>query len=206
MKFHRHCRCSIMSVQHTCPMVPCTVPTTFWYGRVTPAVPGLSQDSFTLPCYQSIPDRQSYTGSPGLSWDDYPTPRTPLAEYPRIPELHRQSRDDYPTLGTPLAEYPRTPELHRQSQDCPGMATQPLCQNARVTPAVLGLSRDDYPTHGTPLSEYPRTLELPGMATQPLGPLWQSIPERRSYTGSPGIVPGWLPNHSVRTPELYQQS
>ena len=51
---------------HTCPMVPCTVPTTFWYGRVTPAVPGLSQDSFTLHCYQSIPDRQSYTGSPGI--------------------------------------------------------------------------------------------------------------------------------------------
>ena len=33
---------------------------------VTPAVPGLSPDSFTLPCYQSIPDSQSYTGSPGI--------------------------------------------------------------------------------------------------------------------------------------------
>ena len=44
------------------------------------------------------------------------------------------------------------------------------------------------------------------MTTQPLGPPCQSIPEHRSYTGSPGIVPGWLPNHSVRTPELHQQS
>ena len=106
-----------------------------------------------------------------------------------------------------MSEYPRTPELHQQSQDCPGMTTQPwgplwqsipecrsytgspgivpgwlpnpgdpsgrVSQNTGVTPAVLGLSWDGYPTPGTCLP---------------------SIPERRSYTGSPGIVPGWLPN------------
>ena len=51
--------------------------------------------------------------------------------------------------------------------------------------------------HPSLLSEYPRLPELhrqsrdyPGMTTQPLGPLWQSIPEYQSYTGSPGIVPG----------------
>ena len=99
------------------------------------------------PLWQSIPEYQSYTGSPGIV------------------------RDDYPTLGTPLAEYFRTLELHQQFRDCPGMATQPLCQNARVTPAVLGLSRDR-------------------MTTQPLGHSCQSIPEHRSYTSSPGIVQG----------------
>ena len=136
------------------------------------------------PLCQSIPEHRSYTSSPGIVPGWLPNP------------------------GDPLAEYPRTPELHRQSQDCPGMTTQPLgplCQSIperrSYTPAVPGLSRDDYPTPGTPLSEYPRTPELhwqsrdcPGMATQSWGPLGQSILERRSYTGSPGIVPGWLPN------------
>ena len=140
--------------------------------RVTPAVPGLSRDGYPT----TLSERQSYTGSPGIvpGSDDYPTPGTFLSEYPRTPELHQQSWDGYPTPVTSLAGR--------------------VSQNARVTPAVPGLSRDDYPT---PLSGYPRTLELhqqswdcPGKATQPQGPLWQSIPERRSYTGSPGIVPG----------------
>ena len=87
--------------------------------------------------------------------------------------------------------WPRTSELHRQSRDCPGMATQPLCQNARVTPAVLGLSRDR-------------------MTTQPLGHSCQSIPEHRSYTSSPGMAtqplgPLWLAEYP-RTPELHRQS
>ena len=108
------------------------------------------------PLWQSIPERRSYTGSPGIVPGWLPNPGDPSGRVsqnagvtPAVPGL---SRDGYPTLGTPLAEYPRTPELHQQSQDCPGMTTQPW------------------------------------------GPLWQSIPECRSYTGSPGIVPGWLPN------------
>ena len=148
-----------------------------------------------------------------------------------MPELPLQSRDGYPTPGTPLSEYPRTPELYRQSWDCPGIATQPLgplcqsiperrsypgspgivpgwlpnpgdpsgrvSQNTGVTLAVPGLSRDDYPTPGTCLPEYPRMPELNRQSRDDyptLGPPCQSIPEHRSYTSSPGIVLGWLPN------------
>ena len=191
------------------------------------------------PLWQSIPERRSYTSSPGIVPGWLPNPGDPSGRVsqnagvtPAVPGL---SWDDYTTLGTPLAEYPRTPELHQQSQDCPGMTTQPwgplwqsiperrsytsspgivpgwlpnpgdpsgrVSQNAGVTPAVPGLSWDDYTTLGTPLAEYPRMPELhrqsrdcPGVATQPWGPPCQSIPEHRSYTSSPGIVPGWLPN------------
>ena len=152
----------IHSTGHTCPMVPRTVPTTFWYGRVTPAVPGLSQDSFTLVIRVSQTARVT-PAVPGLSWDDYPTPGIPLAEYPRIPELHRQSRD------------------------CPGMATQPLCQNARVTPAVLGLSRDDYPTAGvTPA--FGDTLTGLSRGVPGIVPGW--VPKSsRDNPGTAGVTP-----------------
>ena len=124
--------------------------------------PGMATQPLGPPCH-SIPEHRSYTSSPGivlgwlpspwdlsarvsqnagvtpavpgLSQDGYPTPGTPLSEYPRTPELHQQSRD-CPGMATqplgPLSEYPRTPELHQQSWDCPGMATQPLgpvCQS-----------------------------------------------------------------------------
>ena len=57
----------------------------FWYGRVTPAVPG------------TTPECLSYSGSPRIV-------------------------QGLPNPGTPLLEYPRTLELHRQSLDCPGTA------------------------------------------------------------------------------------
>ena len=138
----------------------------------TQAVPGLSGDYLRPPHHHCVrvPQNVRVTPAvPGLSWDDYPTLGTPLAEYPRTPELHRQSQD-CPGMttqppGTPLSEYPRTPEY----TGSPGMTTQPpvrVSQNTGVTPAVLGLSWDGYPTPGTCLPEYP------------------------SYTCSPGIVPG----------------
>ena len=138
------------------------------------------------------------TGSPGIILGRLPNPWDPPVRVSLntgvTPAVLGLSWDGYPTPWTSLAEYPRTPELHRQSRDCPGIANQPLCQNARVTPAVLGLSWDGYPTPGTSLAEYPRTPELhrqsrdcPRMTTQPL---CQSIPEHLSCTSSPGIVLG----------------
>ena len=170
--------------------------------RVIPAVLGLSRDDYPTPgtplseyprtlelhqqswdcpgmttqplgpLWQSIPERQSYTGSPGIVPDGYPTTLSERQSYTGSPGIVPGS-DDYPTPGTFLSEYPRTPELHQQSWDgypTPGTSLAGrVSQNTGVTPAVLGLSRDDYPTPG---------------------PLCQSIPERRSYSGSPGIVPG----------------
>ena len=88
-------------------------------------VQGLPNPLATL-C-QSIQPHCSYTGSaeiiPGL-----PTPWYPL--YPRAPPV--------PLTTLYHAEYSRMPKLHHQSQDCPGTSKHP----------------------GTPVSEYPRTLEL----------------------------------------------
>ena len=103
---------------------------------VTPAVPGLSRDGYPT----TLSERQSYTGSPGIvqgigslpnPWDLSGRVSQNAGVTPAVPGL---SQDDYPT---PLSEYPRTPELHRQSQDCPGMTTQLLCHpgTAGVTPA-----------------------------------------------------------------------
>ena len=151
--------------------------------------PGKTTQPLGPPC-QSIPKHRSYTSSPGIVLGWLPNP-------------------------TSLAEYPRMPELHRQSRDCPGIANQPLCQNARVTPAVLGLSWDGYPTHGTSLAEYPRTPELhrqsrdcPRMATQPL---CQNARVTLAVLGlSKGSdhypTPGTSLAEYPRTPELHRQS
>ena len=55
---------------------------------VTPAVPGLSQDDYTQPLSQSIPEHRSYTSCPGIVRDDYPTPG-PLCQ--SIPERRSYS-------------------------------------------------------------------------------------------------------------------
>ena len=121
---------------------------------------------------------QSNSSSPGIIPGQFHP--SLLSEYPRPPELHRQSRD-YPGMTTqPLGPLCQSIPEHRSytgsPRIVPGWLPNPwdlsarVSQNAGVTPAVPGLSRDGYPT--------------------PWGPLWQSISERWSYTGSPGIVPG----------------
>ena len=99
------------------------------------------------------------------------------------PKLHWQSRE-YPGTpsppSTPVAEYPRTPELHWQSRDHPGTPSPPSTPVAELTPELHRQSQD-----------YPRTVHVPS----PTSPLWRSIPVPWSYTGSPGIIPDFLPPH-----------
>ena len=74
-----------------------------------------------------------------------------MAEYPGTPELHWQSWD-YPRLPSPTSPLWQSIPVHRQSWDYPRTTFPPpfppqqpcvrIPQNARVTPAVLGLSWD----------------------------------------------------------------
>ena len=103
---------------------------------VTPAVPGLSQDDYPTPLSEYLRTPELHQ----LSWDCPGMTTQPLGPSVRVsqnagvtPAVQGLSRDDYPT---PLSEYLRTPELHRQSQDCPGMTTQLLCHPGTI-PGLL---------------------------------------------------------------------
>ena len=94
-------------------------------------VPCLALTSITL-----VP---SNTGSPTFILGLPHPPSTPVAEYPGMLELHRQSRD-YPGItsppSTPVAEYPGMLELHQQSRDYPG-TTSPPAPLRQGIPAVF---------------------------------------------------------------------
>ena len=98
--------------------------------------PGLSLDKLT-PVYPWLGVSQNAgvtPAVPGLTWY-YLLPSTPVAEYPRMPGLHRQSQD-YPGTtsppSTPVTEYLKTPELHRQSWDYPGIVDSLSSQQKSV--------------------------------------------------------------------------
>ena len=156
------------------------------YVGVTPAVPGLSRDYLPppppAPLWQSIPECRSNTGTPGIIPGLPSPPQHPCGRVswyagvtPAVPGLSRDYLPPQHPCGRVSQYVGVTPAVPGLSRDyLPPPPPQHPCgrvsRYAGVTPAVPGLSRDYLPP--------------------PPAPLWQSIPVRRSNTGSPSIIPG----------------